>query len=250
MCTLIVAHRVWGSHPLVVAANRDEQLDRPALGPTREGWGGRSILAPRDLQAGGTWLGINAARVFAAITNRHAPPRRDDARSRGLLVLDALEEASAEAAAERVRRTAPTMHNPFHLIVADRSSAHLVWNDGTTHHAKVLPPGIHVVTERSFGAAPTRRIERLQQRLAGWDGRARPPTLAEWTALLGEHDEAPLEGVCLHAEALGYGTRSSTVLELADGDGTDRLLHADGPPCRTAFVDFADALAALWDDGP
>ena len=55
---------------LVLAANRDEYLDRAAEKPTLRRSGNRTVLAPRDLQAGGTWLGLNDAKLFAALTNR------------------------------------------------------------------------------------------------------------------------------------------------------------------------------------
>ena len=69
MCTLIVLHRCVAGRPLVVAANRDEFLARPAediaIRPSRTG----PILSPLDLEAGGTWLGLSQRGVFAGLTN-------------------------------------------------------------------------------------------------------------------------------------------------------------------------------------
>ena len=59
MCTLIVAVSMWAVAPLVVAANRDEDLHRPAEPPSVRDNDGVRILAPRDTQAGGTWIGVN-----------------------------------------------------------------------------------------------------------------------------------------------------------------------------------------------
>ena len=73
MCTLIALHRPHPRVPLVVAANRDEYLDRPASGLAIFESGGRRIVAPRDLRAGGTWLGLNDRGMFAALTNRPNP---------------------------------------------------------------------------------------------------------------------------------------------------------------------------------
>ena len=72
MCTLIAIHRTVTGAPLVVAANRDEYLDRPAEGPSIHEKPGGPVLAPRDVRAGGTWLGINPMGVFAGVTNRRA----------------------------------------------------------------------------------------------------------------------------------------------------------------------------------
>ena len=73
MCTLIVFHHCFADAEFVIAANRDEYLDRPAEPPALRFWHGRSVLAPRDVRAGGTWLGTNDAGVFAGITNRPTP---------------------------------------------------------------------------------------------------------------------------------------------------------------------------------
>ena len=106
MCTLVVAVSVWASAPLVVAANRDEQLARPAAPP--HVWARDDeplIFAPRDLLAGGTWLGIRGA-MFVGITNRfmgRVPP--PGPRSRGELVLDALAAGSVDAAAGRITKS-------------------------------------------------------------------------------------------------------------------------------------------------
>ncbi|MGH0029521.1 MAG: NRDE family protein, partial [Myxococcota bacterium] len=92
MCTLIVLHRCFEAAPLVVAANRDEYLDRPTEGPAlREtARGDGRVVAPRDARAGGTWLGLNENGLFAAITNRRCESPDPDRRSRGLIVMDAL----------------------------------------------------------------------------------------------------------------------------------------------------------------
>lgn len=246
MCTLVVATGVWATAPLVVAANRDEQLARPAAPPHR--WAPRDdespIFAPRDLLAGGTWLGVRGARLFVGITNRfngRVPP--PGPRSRGELVLDALAAGDVEVAAERIAGLPPAMHNPFHLVIADRLRAHLVWNDGRRHHHEVLAPGLHVVSERSRGAAPTERDGWLRQRLEGWD-RADEPRLEQWRALLSEHATSPLEGTCVHADAQGYGTRCSTVVRLSGVDGIE-VFHADGKPCVTPYVDLSAVAAGV-----
>jgi uncharacterized protein with NRDE domain len=245
MCTLVVATAVWGSAPLVVAANRDEQLARPAAPPHRWARDGEPpIFAPRDLLAGGTWLGVRGASLFVGITNRfagHVPP--PGPRSRGELVLDALAAGQVERAAERIAGLPAAMHNPFHLVIADRRCAHLVWNDGARHHHEVLAPGLHVISERSRGAAPTERdallLRRLEERLG-----AEEPGLDQWRALLSEHAASTLEGPCVHADDRGYGTRSSTVVRLPAGPGIG-FFHADGRPCVTPYEDLSAVAAEV-----
>ena len=105
MCTLIVLDRCVSDRPLVVAANRDEFLDRPAEGPALRSTRTGPIVAPLDLEAGGTWLGLSARGVFAGLTNLRAEsvvsseagPDPLARRSRGEVVMAALESASVAA---------------------------------------------------------------------------------------------------------------------------------------------------------
>jgi hypothetical protein len=243
VCTLLVATRVWQDAPLVVAANRDEQLGRPSQGPQLHSQGGVRFFAPRDLKSGGTWLGINAHGLFVAITNRFVGKKPSAPRSRGLLVLDALAEDSVAHAVRRVGAEDPKRHDPFHLVLADAQGAQLVWNDGERHRVEPLVPGIHVVTERSLGAADSPRLELLNGRVRDLFGPQCPPAAA-WLEILREHSVEGLEGVCVHAPALDYGTRSSTFVALGGPDGP-QLLHADGPPCTTPYLEHSSALRHL-----
>jgi uncharacterized protein with NRDE domain len=245
MCTLIVATRVWQSTPLVVAANRDERLGRPAKGPALVVQGGVRFFAPRDLQAGGTWIGVNAHGVFVAITNRFTGRAAARAgRSRGLLVLDALAEDSAAHAVRRIAAEAPSRHDPFHLVMADAAEAHLVWSDGEIVRHERLAPGFHVVTERSLGAAPSPRAERLHVELRELYG-PKQPSPERWMAILRTHAQEGLEGTCVHLPSHGYGTRSSTIVEVASAQGGVRWWHADGPPCTTDYADLSEDLRPL-----
>src|SRR5206468_4080925 len=91
------AAHVFDGYPLVVIANRDEQLDRasspPFVWPVARP-GAATFLAPRDDVAGGTWLGVNDKGVFVGITNRYLGPKDDTRVSRGAIVKDALELGS------------------------------------------------------------------------------------------------------------------------------------------------------------
>src|ERR1700722_7642992 len=104
MCTLAIYFRVFGDYPVLVAANRDEFLNRPALPPTELGDRPR-IIGGKDLRAKGTWLGINEHGLIVGLLNRRIVengPNDDKLRSRGLLCLDALQHASAAAALQYV----------------------------------------------------------------------------------------------------------------------------------------------------
>lgn len=134
MCTLIVMRRPGSAWPLVVAANRDELASRPARPPGRH-WPDRAeVVAGLDLQAGGSWLGINDDGVVAGVLNRVGTlgPAAGK-RSRGELVLEALDHADAATAAAALADLDPDAYRPFNLIVADARDA--FW----LRHAGALP---------------------------------------------------------------------------------------------------------------
>lgn len=253
MCTLVIASSVLPSLPVVVVANRDERLDRPASGP--QIWpaddGGEHFLAPRDELAGGSWLGVNTAGVFVGITNRYLVARDDARRSRGELVTRALRLPSARAIHAAMRQLDPADYNGFHLVYADGRDVLATASDGNALAQLTLGHGVQVITERSFGAGDdhprVRRVERAWERCLV-DERARTSLPEALTDLLVEHDDAdPLSATCIHLPALAYGTRSAMVLALGVRAPSEppvgHLLWAEGPPCTTAFTS-KDALLA------
>jgi len=243
MCTLALALQVDPRWPVLVAANRDEHLDRPS-----EGWASRGSgketrrAAPLDLQAGGTWIGVSARGVFAGVTNHYVrfdgfpdPSRR----SRGELVPMALAAGSAAEAAEALRPLDAARWNPFHLLVADVQGAILWWYDGEEQGLEALGPGLHLITE-SDREGRGARAEWLRAR---WPAEPSLPRLRE---LLTHHGAPPPGGdaTCIHGDPV-YGTRSSAILRLAPDLGASELYVAEARPCTAPHEDRSDLLTAL-----
>src|SRR3984893_11344659 len=124
MCSLVILRRPGHRWPVLIGANRDEMIDRP-WEPPGPHWPDRAeVVAGLDRLAGGSWLGVNDWGVAAAVLNRHgtlgpAPGQR----SRGELVLEALDHADAVAAAEALSHLDPAAYRTFNLIVADERDA-------------------------------------------------------------------------------------------------------------------------------
>lgn len=200
------------------------------------------MLAPRDDLAGGTWLGLNSAGVFAGLTNRFGCTVDRDRESRGAIVPRALTAETAADAAEDLAQLDPAAYNGFHLVVADGETAHTVVSDGELLTATPLDPGFAVVTERSFGAADNdrkRRLrteleERLESEEVGFEA------LRE---ILSRCEKGSIDAVCIDIEGINYGTRSSTLIR-RDASGTE-FLHADGAPCDTSYEDWGELAARL-----
>src|SRR3981189_375916 len=117
MCTLVILRRPEHDWPVIIGANRDEMIDRPAKPPGRH-WPDRAeVVAGLDLLAGGSWLGINDWGVAAAILNRHGSlGPAAGLRSRGELVLEALDHADAAAAAAAPAQLQNAAHPSFKRI--------------------------------------------------------------------------------------------------------------------------------------
>lgn len=240
MCTLTIGYRVFQETPVVIAANRDERLDRPAEPPARRDWP-LPAIAPLDLTAGGTWIGFNRAGVLVAITNRWIDTELAATRSRGLLVRDALEHETATAAARAIERELDERsYDGFNLLIVDQSTALLFEWYGNLRISP-LSPGIHVVMNTGYNDTFTIPAERAasaeQQRASARRVRAtlqvKPgETADEWLSragrVLGNHEY----GVCIHQE--DYGTRSSSLIGLR-ADEPGRYCFADGPPCQTPY---------------
>ncbi|QHS17396.1 NRDE family protein [Halopenitus persicus] len=249
MCTLALAWQVFADAPVAAGANRDERFDRPAEPPRLRADRSPPVIAPRDRQAGGTWMGVSREGLYVLLTNRWLEEPIDGDRSRGLLVDDCLGRASAGEALEHVRAELEDRERSyagFSLVLADATAAFLVVNDGPLRVTR-LDPGVHVLVNvggvingRGRFAVPDRRGDAgARQRAAAGElaDRARPEPGADATAwldrvgdALGDHDL----GVCIHGE--GFGTRSSTLVRT----GSDpSFRYADGPPCTATYEPVA-----------
>lgn len=255
MCLLAVLFRAHPDAPLIVAANRDELLERPAKSMTwlRESPPTR-IAGGRDLLAGGTWMAISESGLVAGLTNRPAPLGRDPAkRSRGEIPL-ALAEATDAASAMRVfdERFAPqaASFNPAWLLVGDRDSLHYV-DFGDPASRRPLGPGLHVLENRPLDA-PSPKAGHVRAQLAGIESLRGDALTARLASMLADHaipdgaralrgtqtTERPLEteANCVHAGI--YGTRSATIVVVPE-NGAPKIRYSDGPPCTTPWTDFA-----------
>lgn len=239
MCTLVLAWQVFADAPIIAAANRDEMLARPSEPPARRDWE-LPTVAPLDSEAGGTWIGYNAAGVFAAITNRWIGQIDGGERSRGLLVRDVLEERTAEDGARIVERAVKRdRYDGFNLVIADETAAiYLEWDGGLA--VRNFEPGVHVVVNIGADgeyAMPSDRADRAEGQAHNADavrtalqpepGESSDAWLDRARDVIADHEY----GVCVHGD--GYGTRSSSLLRL--GEAGDRYEFAPGPPCETSY---------------
>ena len=236
MCTLVILRRPGLAWPLILAANRDELRSRPARPPARH-WPDRpEIVAGLDELAGGTWLGVNDHRLVAAVLNRRGSlGPTPGKRSRGELVLEALDHADAGLAAEALAELDPAAYRTFNLVIADAEDGFLLSNTGGPRmRVQPLPPGLSMLEAGDLndpGSARTRRYLPLFRSAPVPDpGEDR---WEAWKELLAERASAsgdPREAMTIVTDG-EYGTVSSSLLALPPYPSEQPVwLYADGRP--------------------
>lgn len=261
MCLLAIA---WHAHPrfrLVVAANRDEFHARPAA--AAQIWPeAPNLLAGRDLQAGGSWLGVDRARRVAVITNfRELVRPRRNAPSRGSFVPDFLRGTEGPENFLKSIEVDATAYAGFSLLLADRNQLWLGSNRAD-QFARLLAPGVYGLSNHLLDT-PWPKLLRVRQQLRAWldvPTNAQQPDVHSLFAMLADRRPAavPAElrsGLPAEAEAAlsspfvnygGYGTRCSTVLLIAH-DETLWFLEQnfDAAGERTGITEF-QLNASQW----
>lgn len=207
MCLIVVAHRVSERYPLVIAANRDEDYDRPTR--SAQWWeDAPDTLGGRDALHGGTWLGLTRSGRFAAVTNVRGAIRTPENRSRGELVSGFLRGSEPphtylESAAQRKAEYAS-----FHLLAGLVGGDVAVLSDAI----EVLEPGIHGFSNAPSGIRWPKVDTAVEATLGALQARGAEQTAAHLLRVL--HQSAthrdPTRDIFVTGER--YGTRSSTII--------------------------------------
>ncbi|PRC91647.1 NRDE family protein [Solimicrobium silvestre] len=243
MCLIVFSWQVIGGYPLIAAANRDEYYSRETAPATW--WADHpNIFAPRDLQAGGTWMGLTklagqdnsagnkAGYKFAAITNvRDGSEVIQNAPSRGQLVSDYLIGAdNVESYIQRISKHADH-YNGFNLLVGEISetSQELCWfsnrNTSDARNGQLLTPGIYGLSNGTLDS-PWPKVSKTKAELASLLCQHAPQEA--FFEMLSNPIPAPdhrlpdtgvslemerlLSSTCIESE--NYGTRSSALLKI------------------------------------
>ncbi|MGH8145117.1 MAG: NRDE family protein [Rhodanobacteraceae bacterium] len=223
----------WDVHPrwkLLLVGNRDEAHARPSA-PLARWPDAHGLIAGRDLEAGGTWMGVHESGRVAVVTNVRDPRAARDGMSRGRLVTDFLrgDQDSATHAAQLVARAA--RYRAFNLLMADRDAACCVSNNPVVRMCAIAP-GVHGLSNAELDAPwpKTRRVTAaLHDWMAAGDADFGPLLDAFCDETVAPDVELPDTGIGLELERRlspvfvrgeEYGTRATTLIALArDGGG-------------------------------
>ncbi len=252
MCVIAFA---WNVHPrwrLLLIGNRDEYHGRPSV-PLARWPDAPSVLAGRDLEAGGTWMGVSEHGRVCVVTNVRDPRADQSGLSRGLLVTDFLRGGADAAAHARALVAGASRYRPFDLLLFDRTGAHFVSNHPRVREQPITP-GVHGLSNADLDA-PWPKTRRVVAALRGWieaggDGNFAPLFEAFADPTEAPDAELPDTGVGIELErrlsppfvrGRDYGTRATTLIVLArDGAGRiiERRFGPDGKPDGETALDF------------
>lgn len=223
MCLYVFAYDFHPCYRLILASNRDEYYDRPT--EKAHFWASNpNVLAGRDMEKRGTWMGITKTGRFAAVTNYRDPSSQLlKADSRGTLVSNFLtNDTSPKEYMTKVINNR-NFYNGFNLLVADLSS--LVYYNKLLSSTEILKPGIYGLSNH-FLDTPWPKVRKSRQALVNY---LKDHSIVEPESLFGimadtetaPEIELPDTGIGLEREKMlssifiqgnDYGTRSSTIL--------------------------------------
>ena len=233
MCLVLLVWRVHPRYPCLLAANRDELHARPTA--AADWWpDSPQILAGRDLEAGGTWLGLTRKGRFAALTNYRDPERRrvaapgaatagDAVPSRGMLVTAMLESGASVAECLAYLQGVGAQFNGFNLIFSDGERLGIF--ESVPGSGRELGPGIYGLSNHLLDT-PWPKVRNAKNRLE--ESLLQMTDTASLLALLRDDrpapdEELPQTGIRPEWERLlssafvrapDYGTRCSTIIRI------------------------------------
>ncbi|MFZ7943319.1 NRDE family protein [Neobacillus sp. 19] len=245
MCLILFAYQAHPIYKLIVAANRDEFHQRPTA-PAQFWMDQPEILAGRDLERMGTWMGVTKTGRFAALTNYRDPlEEREGKRSRGELVADALAYQGKIADYMKTLEINKHQYPGYNLLSGDANELYYYSNVGG--ELQKLKPGIYGVSNHLLDTEWP-KVKKGKTDLANIIGGNREGLVEQLFSLLKNADPAPDEslpstGVSLEWERMlsplfikseQYGTRSSTVLLMSDEEiqYVERVFSMDGSEDR------------------
>ncbi len=242
MCTLILLWRAVDGYDVVLGMNRDELATRPAE-PPGVIEGSPTLVAPRDKQAGGTWIGASGNGLFAALSNRRGRTSTT-ARSRGLLLMDVLRTPTIPAVDLLLQReTREHEYNFFNVLAGTRRDLRFFRYDGQVSVTRGHE-GLNVLTNEGGNVEGDPKVDTVRSLLSQAPARTVHDAVRTLQGALRTHGSGSGVSLCNHAA--GGGTVSSTILAVSNADpGENVLLYADGAPCQTPYRDYQEVVRRL-----
>lgn len=246
MCLIAVAFQMLEDSPIAVAANREEFFDRPSTEPTIQqarvdGEKVRRFICGLDQRASGTWLGVNDAGLFVAVTNRYHDPVPPNPRSRGLLCTELLLSPDAGQAAARAEAEFATgQYAGANFICLDPTAGYVV-HGGEQIRRTQLTPGLHLITNHDLDDEKDDRQRYFRALYAEQEIATAEAFIANTSNICAQGPDAANERTII-VRVADRGTVSSTLVTLPNDSSQAIYRHAPGPPDKTPYEDYSSLL--------
>jgi hypothetical protein len=240
MCIMAILYKTAKNTPILVAANREERIERPTVAPKIQS-GKPRVVCGIDQQAGGTWLGVNQHGMLAAVINRPKRVVPPDPRSRGLLCRELLAVSNAEEAAQlAASELAKGRYDGANYVCADADYAAIVYG-GDEVEIVALTPGLHTISNGNVNDRNDPRQEFVRRTLTLHTLDSAVTFLAVGSqAFARKCDSDGRRGVILRDPK--RPTVSSALLSLTDRISTCIYQYSPGPACDHSYDDLSALL--------
>ncbi|MEM9366042.1 MAG: NRDE family protein [Planctomycetota bacterium] len=247
MCLLAVQYRLVPESPILIAANREEYVDRPSLPPSIQS-GKPRVLCGVDQKAGGTWLGVNQNGLFVGLTNRATSRPLFGQRSRGQLAMDMLRCTSSRKALERAQQEfAKNRYEGCNIIVADAKSGFCIHADERQEVVE-LQEGLNIIGARNLNDPDDARVQMARRLLTLQTLDSPVKFLAVASKVFARAPVGPGRPSMVIRNG-DYGTVSSSLIALGVKPRDAIYQFSNGAPDVSRYEDFSPMLRDILSRG-
>ena len=247
MCLLAIQYNLVPEAPILVAANREEFYERPSQAPSIQS-GKPRVLCGTDLQAGGTWLGVNQHGLVVAVANRRRSQPTFPSRSRGVLCRELLKADSAVQARDMAMEDLSTgKYDGANFICVDPDSGWVV-QSADELDAVQMSEGLNIIANGDLNDPRDERVE-MARRLLTLHTLDSPVKFLAVASKVFARQPSPVGRPSIVIRGNDRGTVSSTLIALGKKPRDAIYQYAMGAPDRTRYEDFSPMLRDILSRG-
>ena len=247
MCLLAIQYKLVAEAPILVAANREEFYERPTQGPAIQS-GKPRVLCGTDLQAGGTWLGVNQQGLIIGVSTRRRNSAAFPSRSRGVLCRELLKADSAVQARDMaMEELSSGKYDGANFICVDPKSGWVV-HSGDEIDAVEMHEGLNIIANGDLNDPRDERVE-MARRLLRLHTLDSPVNVLAVASKVFARAPSPPGGASIVIRGNDRGTVSSTLISLGKKPRDAIYQYSAGAPDRSRYEDFSPMLRDILSRG-
>lgn len=247
MCLLAVQYQLIPESPILIAANREEFYERPTQPPSIQS-GKPRVLCGTDLQAGGTWLGVNQHGLFIAVLNRRRAAAGFPSRSRGTLCRELLKSNSAQQARDlAMEEMSSGRYDGANFVCVDAESGWVV-HGGDDLNTVEMHEGLNIIAGGDLNDSRDGRVD-MARRLLTLQTLDSPVKFLAVASKVFARAPSPPGRPSIVIRDKDRGTVSSTLIALGKKPRDAIYQYAPSAPDRAKFEDFSPLLRDILSRG-